>query len=73
MSRVGHLSNLSMSEYLTEDFDGATTHLMLGHLSEQNNHPEIARMFAAQALEARGLRTRLSIADQHNPSEVIHF
>jgi phosphoribosyl 1,2-cyclic phosphodiesterase len=73
MSRVGHLSNLVVSEYLTEDFDGAGAHLVLGHLSEQNNHPEIARMFAAQALEGRGLRTRLTIAGQHSPSEVFQF
>ena len=73
MSRVGHLSNLVVSEYLAEDFDGDGTHLILGHLSEQNNHPEIARMFAAQALEGRGLRTRLTIAGQHSPSEVFQF
>jgi len=73
MSRVGHLSNLVMSEYLTEDFDGAASHLVLGHLSEQNNHPEIVRMFASQALEGRGLRTRLTIAGQHSPSEIFRF
>lgn len=73
MSRVGHLSNLGMSEYLAEDFDGGARNLVLGHLSEQNNHPEIARMFAAQALESRGARTRLSIAGQHAPSEVFQF
>jgi len=30
-------------------------------------------MFATQALEHRGLRTRLSIATQHTPSEVFQF
>ena len=73
MSRVGHLSNLVMSEYLTENLDASTSNLVLGHLSEQNNHPEIARLFASQALEGRGLRTRLSIAGQHSPSEVFQF
>lgn len=73
MSRVGHLSNLGMSEYLLEDFDGATDRLVLGHLSEQNNHPEIVRMVATQSLEQRGLRTKLSIAAQHTPSEVFRF
>jgi len=73
MSRVGHLSNLGMSEYLTQDFDGSTTNLVLGHLSEQNNHPEIVRMFATQPLEERGLRTRLTIAQPHIPSEVFQF
>jgi len=53
MSRVGHLSNLGMSDYLSESLDGRTAHLVLGHLSEQNNHPEIARLFASQALERR--------------------
>ena len=73
MSRVGHLSNHVMAEFLAEDLDSSTNNLVLGHLSEQNNHPEIARMFAAQALEGRGLRTRLTIAGQHSPSEVFQF
>jgi phosphoribosyl 1,2-cyclic phosphodiesterase len=73
MSRVGHLSNLMMSEYLTEDLDHTTNDLVLGHLSEQNNHPEIVRLFASQALEGRGLETRLTIAGQHSPSDVFRF
>ena len=73
MSRVGHLSNLGMSEYLMEDLDPSTSRLVLGHLSEQNNHPEIVRMIASQSLEERGLRTELSIAQQHAPSEVFRF
>ena len=73
MSRVGHLSNLGMSEYLMDDLDASTSRLVLGHLSEQNNHPEIVRMIAAQTLEARGLRTELSIASQSVPSEVFRF
>ncbi|MGP8243671.1 MAG: MBL fold metallo-hydrolase [Bryobacteraceae bacterium] len=73
MSRVGHLSNLSMSEYLAVDMDRATTRLVLGHLSEQNNHPEIARMVARQTLEGRGLTTQLSIAAPHAPTEVYEF
>lgn len=73
MSRVGHLSNLGMSEYLLEDFEPSTAHLVLGHLSEQNNHPEIVRLVATQSLERRGFRTQLSIANQHHPSEVFQF
>ena len=73
MSRVGHLSNLSMSDFLSDDLDSSTAHLLLGHLSEQNNHPEIVRLIATQALERRGLATRLAIASQHKPSEVYQF
>jgi phosphoribosyl 1,2-cyclic phosphodiesterase len=73
MSRVGHLSNLHMSDYLAEDLDACTANVILGHLSEQNNHPAIVEMVAAEALQRRGLETRLSIAAPHTPSEVFHY
>lgn len=73
MSRVGHLSNLGMSDYLLQDLDSGTAHLILGHLSEQNNHPEIVRMVATQSLDQRGFATHLSIAEQRRPSEVFQF
>ena len=73
MSRVGHLSNLLTSEYLTEELDPCTGHVILGHLSEANNHPEIAREAAERALEVRGLETRVSVAEQNQPSAVFNF
>lgn len=73
MSRVGHLSNHGMAEYLAEELDSCTANLVLGHLSEHNNHPAIVHMFATQALEQRGLGTRLSIATQNAPTEVFQF
>lgn len=73
MSRVGHLSNLVMSEYLTQDLDTCTHRLILGHLSEQNNHPEIVRMIATEALQQRGCAATLTIAEQNNPTEVFKY
>jgi phosphoribosyl 1,2-cyclic phosphodiesterase len=73
MSRVGHLSNLVTSCFLAEDLDSGTAHVILGHLSEHNNHPAIARVFASQALEARGHSARLAIAEQGRCSEVYQF
>jgi phosphoribosyl 1,2-cyclic phosphodiesterase len=73
MSRVGHLSNLHVSDYLMQDLASCTANLILGHLSEQNNHPAIVQLVAAEALERRGLETRLSIASQTTPSEVFQF
>jgi len=73
MSRMGHLSNLSMCEFLRDRFDHSTPHLILGHLSEQNNHPEIVRAMAAAALEERGLTTTLEVATQSEPGTVFHF
>ena len=73
MGRNGHLSNTHVCDYLESEFDGATQTLILGHLSEHNNHPEIVRMSAAQALERRGLATRLVVAEQKNSTEVFRF
>jgi phosphoribosyl 1,2-cyclic phosphodiesterase len=74
MSRVGHLSNQAVSDFLVEEFDRRTRILVLAHLSGNNNHPEIARMFAHQALEQAGAAaTRLLVAEQDAPSEVFEF
>jgi len=53
MSRVGHLSNDSLAEFFSSDYDGGAEYLVLAHLSEKNNHPEIARASAEQALRGR--------------------
>lgn len=50
MSRVGHLSNEALAEFFASDYDGGAEYLVLAHLSEQNNHPERARVSAEQAL-----------------------
>ena len=73
MSRVGHLSNHAVSDFLAGDFDRSSRWLVLGHLSENNNHPEVARMFADMALQQIGSQTRLVVAEQHRPSEVFEL
>lgn len=69
MSRVGHLSNESLAEFLCSDYDGGASTVILAHLSEQNNHPEIARGAAERALLPRRnlLHNRLLLAEQHAP------
>ena len=59
-------------DFIMRDFASSAAALILGHLSEHNNHPEIARMGATQALERRGLETRLVIAEQKS-TEVFTF
>jgi phosphoribosyl 1,2-cyclic phosphodiesterase len=74
MSRVGHLSNLMVSDYLAQDLDSSTAHVVLGHLSEHNNHPAIVEMIASQALDGRGLLApQVAIAAQNACSEVYRF
>jgi len=74
MGRNGHLSNSVVCEYLAAEFASSVQALILGHLSDQNNHPELVRMGAAEALERRGMAaTRLVIAQQMQQTEVFQF
>lgn len=67
LSRVGHLSNETAAKFLEEDYDGQATYVILGHLSESNNLPELARVTAERALSGRAslLANRLLLAEQH--------
>src|SRR5664279_4608962 len=75
MSRVGHLSNCKLAEFLTGDYDGGAEFLILAHLSEKNNHPEIARMTAERALgEQRSfVRNHLLLAAQQEPLPAVRL
>jgi len=75
MSRVGHLSNDSLAQFFAEDYDGGASHIVLAHLSEQNNHPEVARRVAENALGPQQtlLQNRLMLALQNAPTECIRL
>jgi phosphoribosyl 1,2-cyclic phosphodiesterase len=73
LSRVGHLSNAACAEFLLRDYDGGAHTIVLGHLSEQNNLPELARLAAEQAISGRMtlLGNRVVLAVQDSPLEPI--
>jgi len=75
MSRVGHLSNDALADFFTTDYDGGAEYLILAHLSEQNNHPEIARMTAVRALgeQQNFVHNQLWLATQHEPLPAIRL
>ena len=75
LSRVGHLSNEAAATFLEEDYDGQATYVILGHLSESNNLPELARVTAERALSGRAslLANRLLLAEQHEPLNCVCF
>ncbi len=70
MGRNGHLSNDVVCDYLDSDLGSQTVTLVLGHLSEHNNHPELVRRGAQQSLDRRNLAARLVVAEQHQATEV---
>jgi phosphoribosyl 1,2-cyclic phosphodiesterase len=75
LSRVGHLSNDATAQFLEQTYDGTATYLILAHLSESNNLPELARLAAERALVSKPslLANRLLLARQHEPLEAICF
>jgi phosphoribosyl 1,2-cyclic phosphodiesterase len=75
LSRVGHLSNDAAAAFLESSYDGQATYVILGHLSESNNLPELARVAAERALSnyASLLANRLVLAAQHEPLSSIQF
>ncbi len=75
LSRVGHLSNLAAAEFLERDYDGGAHTIILGHLSESNNAPELARISAEQAIgdRMRLLGNRILLAEQHMPLDAVEL
>ena len=77
MSRRGHLSNDGVAEFLAKEFDGRARHVVLAHLSEKNNLPELAMLSARRALEERSstlnLQTRLELGLPNRISETYRY
>lgn len=63
MGRMGHLSNEVACRFVRDQLDTSTSTLILGHLSEHNNHPALVEQCAARALNGRALFTRLIVAN----------
>jgi phosphoribosyl 1,2-cyclic phosphodiesterase len=75
LSRVGHLSNEAAAEFLEDGYDGHAAYVILAHLSESNNLPDLARVTAERALNGRAslLANRLLLALQHEFLSGIQF
>jgi phosphoribosyl 1,2-cyclic phosphodiesterase len=75
LSRVGHLSNEAAAEFLEGGYDGQAAYVILAHLSESNNLPELVQVTAERALLGRAslLANKLLLAMQHEPLSSIYF
>ena len=73
LSRTGHLSNHAVSEFLAdpEGFDSRARYLVLAHISQENNNPDLVRLSAEEALRRRPAEAafsgKLLLASQHVP------
>jgi len=55
LSATGHLSNKACGEVLAENMSDHLKHVWLCHLSEENNHPELARKTIETILRSYGI------------------
>ena len=68
LSRVGHLSNESMGELLAQVLAPRLHTVVLAHLSEHNNDPDLARFTAEEVLKHSNVT--LHLARQGSPLKV---
>lgn len=73
-SNTGHLSNAQCAEALVNHATPALRHVWLCHLSEENNHPELARKTVEATLKSSGIIAgkdfMLDVLKRKSPSEV---
>jgi len=76
-SRRGHLSNEDLAEWLQHDFDGSARHIVLAHLSQRANEPNLARITAETALRMRAplfpAETKITLSTHNEPTEWFCF
>lgn len=73
--RLGHLSNLQASGLLHELVHSSLRHVVLAHLSQVNNRPEVALESASAVVERNGAETevRISVAPRKTVGEVLRI
>ena len=77
LSQHGHLSNEDLSDWLTNDFDGCARHIVLAHISQRANEPNLARLTAEIALQMRPplfrAETNISLSNCKKPTNWIEL
>ncbi len=72
MSNVGHLSNAAAAEEIAGLRDAPMSILVLAHLSDENNDPELALAAAREAIARAGRRdVTVHVSPQRSPLETI--
>jgi phosphoribosyl 1,2-cyclic phosphodiesterase len=70
--RFGHLSNDAAAALLVDVVDDRCRAVVLAHLSEHNNSPELARRTAAAAIgRTKGKRAAMRVASPHGPTPAV--
>lgn len=77
MSDHGHLSNECAGSSLSRVIGGKTKHVILAHLSQENNLPSLAQTTVTRILAEAGIDTEqditMKVASRHVPGALINF
>ena len=77
MSRRGHFSNEDLADWIMRDFDGSARHLVLAHISQRANEPNLARITAECALRERAPLfppdTTITVSSHREPTQWFSF
>jgi phosphoribosyl 1,2-cyclic phosphodiesterase len=72
LSRLGHLSNEDVADWLKDGFDGSARYIVLAHLSQRANNPYLAKISAEVALQERAplfpAETEISLSFPKEPT-----
>lgn len=60
-SKVGHLSNIDSAKFCASFIGPKTKQVFLGHISDENNHPEIALTTYREVFEKKGISKDIKI------------
>ena len=78
LSEIGHLSNDDCGNAIVELYKCSTNKkIILGHLSNTNNQPDLAYQTVLNVLNENGIKQKediiLTMANRHNPSSYIEI
>lgn len=75
LGNTGHLSNKNAGQLITELSKYGLKHVMLGHLSRENNFPELAYQTVINELSSNNVcldNLQVSVANRNEPSAIIN-
>lgn len=67
----GHLSNDQVAAFIRDEMRWGHPRLLLGHLSESNNDPQLVHLVASRAIRDRELNTELTVIEHGSQSAVL--
>ena len=70
---TGHLSNAGCRNFIRRNLDASVRHLILGHLSRQNNTPSLALDGALECVVSKGLTCTVEVATYKEATRILEI